>query len=152
MPICTQCTYPVVYLYTLYQSVNNLRLEQCVGVSYRIHSLQLLIFSSSQPNCLAFADPYVEHDPLTLLLDLILLKREVYRHLLFNRGHEPRHLGKPGTNTTNSVKERISTAAEVGWRLFTPMLGILILLQGTWKLIIQLASMLISIDACGCFS
>jgi lipid intermediate transporter len=32
----------------------------------------------------------VEHDTLTLLLDLILLKRDVYRHLLFNRGAEPR--------------------------------------------------------------
>lgn len=28
----------------------------------------------------------MEHDALTLLIDLILLKRDVYRHLLFNRG------------------------------------------------------------------
>ncbi|KAF8606659.1 Arv1-domain-containing protein [Ceratobasidium sp. AG-I] len=111
MPICTQCTYPVAYLYTLYQSVNNLRLEQC-------------------PNCLAFADPYVEHDPLTLLLDLILLKREVYRHLLFNRGHEPRHLGKPGASDTKPGEGKNSAAT-----------------KGTWKLVIELASMLILIDA-----
>ena len=32
----------------------------------------------------------MEHDTLTLLLDLILLKRGVYRHLLYNRGTEPR--------------------------------------------------------------
>lgn len=36
-------------------------------------------------------DPYVEHDTLTLLLDLILLKQGVYRHLLYNRGSTPRH-------------------------------------------------------------
>lgn len=45
-----------------------------------------------QPSCLEFVDPYVEHDSLTILLDLILLKRGVYRHLLFNRGAEPRML------------------------------------------------------------
>jgi len=71
MPICTSCTHPLPHLYTLYQSAYNLRLEQC-------------------SNCHAFADPYVEHDGLTLLLDLILLKPGVYRHLLFNRGAEPR--------------------------------------------------------------
>ena len=43
-----------------------------------------------QPSCRAPADPYVEHDPLVLALDLILLKRGVYRHLLFNRGTLPR--------------------------------------------------------------
>ena len=49
--------------------------------------------SQSQTACNNFADPYVEHDSLTLLLDLILLKRAVYRHLLYNRGVEPRKVG-----------------------------------------------------------
>lgn len=39
-----------------------------------------------QPSCKEFADPHVQHDTTTLLLDLILLKRDAYRHLLFNRG------------------------------------------------------------------
>ena len=43
-----------------------------------------------QPSCRAPADPYVEHDLLVIALDLILLKRGVYRHLLFNRGTPPR--------------------------------------------------------------
>ena len=43
-----------------------------------------------QPSCRAPADPYVEHDALVVALDLILLKRGVYRHLLFNRGTPPR--------------------------------------------------------------
>ncbi|KAF7375286.1 hypothetical protein MSAN_00415400 [Mycena sanguinolenta] len=70
MPICISCASAVDFLY---QSISfyNLRLEQC-------------------KNCSAFADPYVEHDSLTLLIDLILLKRGVYRHLLYNRGAEPR--------------------------------------------------------------
>ncbi|KAF7330191.1 hypothetical protein MVEN_02456100 [Mycena venus] len=71
MPICTTCTTAVDFLYTVYETPNNLRLEQC-------------------KNCDAFADPYVEHDSLTLLIDLILLKRGVYRHLLYNRQAEPR--------------------------------------------------------------
>ncbi|KAF8589895.1 Arv1-domain-containing protein [Ramaria rubella] len=73
MPICTTCTAPVEHLYTVYQSAHNLRLEQC-----------------TRSSCLAFVDPYVEYDTLALLLDLILLKRGVYRHLLFNRGTPPR--------------------------------------------------------------
>lgn len=71
MPICTSCTNYVPFLYTVYESAYNLRLQECT-------------------KCHAFADPYVEHDSLTLLLDLILLKRGVYRHLLYNRGSEPR--------------------------------------------------------------
>ncbi|KAH9838438.1 Arv1-domain-containing protein [Rhodofomes roseus] len=78
MPICTSCTHPTPYLYTVYESAYNLRLEQCTA-------------------CHAFADPYVEHDALTLLLDLILLKRDVYRHLLFNRGRGARRVGRSGT-------------------------------------------------------
>ncbi|KZT59155.1 Arv1-domain-containing protein [Calocera cornea HHB12733] len=77
MPICTTCTHPVPHLYTLYPSKYNLRLEQC-------------------PKCSNFADPYVEHDPLIVLLDLILLKRGVYRHLLFNYGARPRRLDREG--------------------------------------------------------
>ncbi|KAH9037835.1 Arv1-domain-containing protein [Lactarius pseudohatsudake] len=73
MPLCTNCAETVAYLYTLYHSVNNVRLEQC-------------------PSCRAPADPYVEHDPLVIALDLILLKRGVYRHLLFNRGTPPRKM------------------------------------------------------------
>jgi hypothetical protein len=54
-------------------------------VGSRFHALaQALTYV--QPACRRFADPYVEHDALTLFIDLILLKRDVYRHLLFNRG------------------------------------------------------------------
>ncbi|KAJ3490844.1 hypothetical protein NLI96_g1124 [Meripilus lineatus] len=35
----------------------------------------------------------MQHDSLMLILDLILLKRDVYRHLLFNRGTGARRLG-----------------------------------------------------------
>jgi hypothetical protein len=56
--------------------------------------------------CHAFADPYVEQDSLILLLDLILLKRDVYRHLLYNRGAEPRKAAGGETCAAN----RLSTA------------------------------------------
>ncbi|CAK5269425.1 unnamed protein product [Mycena citricolor] len=71
MPICTTCTAAVPFLYTVYDSKSNLRLHQC-------------------EKCHSFADPYVEHDSFILLLDLILLKRDVFRHLLYNRGTNPR--------------------------------------------------------------
>ncbi|KAF8333884.1 Arv1-like family-domain-containing protein [Amanita rubescens] len=80
MPICTTCTNYAPFIYTVYESAYNLRLEECV-------------------KCHAFVDPYVEHDSLTLLLDLILLKRGVYRHLLYNRGSEPRKATNDGKDT-----------------------------------------------------
>ena len=49
-------------------------------------TFELALTLGSQPSCKEFADPHVQHDTAALLLDLILLKRDVYRHLLFNRG------------------------------------------------------------------
>ncbi|KAF7327376.1 hypothetical protein MKEN_00315200 [Mycena kentingensis (nom. inval.)] len=87
MPICTTCTTAVPFLYTEY-SEYNLRLEQCqvCAREQRAQPVELKTHS--------FADSYVEHDSLTLLLDLILLKRGVFRHLLYNRDTEPRRLVK----------------------------------------------------------
>jgi hypothetical protein len=96
MPICTSCTAPVTHLYTVYASRHNLRLEPCVCTLALAPSRRALT-GASQPTCHAFADPYVEHDALTLVLDLLLLKRAVYRHLLFNRGLGARRADtKPG--------------------------------------------------------
>ena len=36
------------------------------------------------PRCKRFADKYVEHDFVVLFIDLVLVKPQVYRHLLFN--------------------------------------------------------------------
>ncbi|KAK4685966.1 lipid intermediate transporter, partial [Tremellales sp. Uapishka_1] len=70
MPVCTNCAHPATHLYTTYQTKTNLRLSVC-------------------PRCNLFLDPLIEHPPLLLLLDLILLKPRVYLHLLFNRGSLP---------------------------------------------------------------
>jgi hypothetical protein len=98
MTLCTNCAEAVPYLYTVYHSVNNVRLEQCVRLpSPLLFDVSLVLQPSHltcpfpfQPSCRAPADPYVEHDSLVVALDLILLKRGVYRHLLFNRGTPPR--------------------------------------------------------------
>ncbi|KAG8531657.1 uncharacterized protein KY384_003288 [Bacidia gigantensis] len=37
------------------------------------------------PQCKRFADKYVEHDYVVLFIDLVLIKPQVYRHILFNR-------------------------------------------------------------------
>ncbi|KAH8118140.1 Arv1-domain-containing protein [Phellopilus nigrolimitatus] len=119
MPICTTCTYKIPYLYTVYQSAHNLRLEQC-------------------PKCLNFADPYVEHDILTLLLDLILLKRGVFRHLLFNRGYGPRHVSKssePVEDSEELDERQQSHATEI------------IREKDRWKMIFRLGIILVFVDA-----
>ncbi|KAG5726380.1 Protein arv1 [Termitomyces sp. T112] len=107
MPICTTCTSYVPYLYTEYESAYNLRLEQCSV-------------------CHCFADPYVEHDSLMLLLDLILLKRGVYRHLLYNRGTKPRR--------PTEIKE----TCDVNHRARE---------KERWTLVLQLSVTLIFLDA-----
>lgn len=110
MPICTTCTSKVLYLYTIYESSRNLRLEQCT-------------------KCLAFADPYVEHDVLTLVIDLILLKRGVYRHLLYNRGAEPRRaLGKANSGGADAGDKK-TVLSESQWFLTARLGGALIFLD-----------------------
>ena len=57
---------------------------------FHLHNrLPRLITYSAQPRCDAFLDPLIEHPPLILLLDLVLLKPRVFLHLLFNRGSSP---------------------------------------------------------------
>ncbi|GLB44833.1 putative arv1-domain-containing protein [Lyophyllum shimeji] len=118
MPICTTCTSFTPHLYTVYQSAYNLRLEQC-------------------SKCQSFADPYVEHDSLTLLLDLILLKRGVYRHLLYNRGTEPRRAGEakedPSPTSTSGAPH-----ASLRHRNRE---------RERWLLVLRLGSALVALDA-----
>ena len=41
--------------------------------------------STFQDKCKKFADKYIEHDFVVLFIDIILIKPQVYRHLLYNR-------------------------------------------------------------------
>ncbi|KAG8740454.1 hypothetical protein FRC12_016005, partial [Ceratobasidium sp. 428] len=59
---------------------------------------------------------------------LILLKREVYRHLLFNRGCEPRHLGGAGASVSRNTPRKSRS-------------------KHSWELVAQLAPGLIMLDA-----
>ncbi|TGZ82871.1 Arv1-domain-containing protein [Ascodesmis nigricans] len=70
--ICIECTYPVASLYTAYSSADDRQLGRGVRLT-------------QCPRCRRFADKYVEHDFVVLFIDLVLIKPQVYRHLLFNR-------------------------------------------------------------------
>ncbi|KAI1170469.1 Arv1-like family-domain-containing protein [Nemania sp. FL0916] len=69
MPICIECRHPVRTLWTQYSGAgdasSNIRLTVC-------------------RNCGRFCDKYVEHDFVVLFIDLVLIKPQVYRHLLHN--------------------------------------------------------------------
>lgn len=121
----------------------------------RIHAEPL----SLQPSCKEFADPHVQHDTTTLLLDLILLKRDVYRHLLFNRGTGARMVyDAVGTKSslpqekeedikgqqklTERDKEIVRVSRCPARRELTPYS------QARWKLIMRLGAALIWVDAC----
>ncbi|EME79701.1 uncharacterized protein MYCFIDRAFT_124497, partial [Pseudocercospora fijiensis CIRAD86] len=72
MPICIECRYPVSTLYTTYSKAD----DKALGKGVRL---------TQCPRCKRFADKYVEHDFVVLFIDLVLIKPQVYRHLLFNR-------------------------------------------------------------------
>ncbi|KAF2656895.1 Arv1-like protein [Lophiostoma macrostomum CBS 122681] len=72
MPICIECRHPVKTLYTEYSKAD----DRSLGKGVRL---------TQCPNCNRFADKYVEHDFVILFIDLVLIKPQVYRHLLFNR-------------------------------------------------------------------
>ncbi|RHZ55057.1 sterol homeostasis protein ARV1 [Aspergillus thermomutatus] len=72
MPICIECSYPVSHLYSTYSRAD----DRSLGKGVRL---------TQCPRCHRFADKYVEHDFVVLFIDLVLIKPQVYRHLLFNR-------------------------------------------------------------------
>jgi len=68
MPICIECRTPVSTLWRSGAGDNS-------G-----HSIRLTVCR----NCGRFCDKYVEHDFVVLFIDLVLIKPQVYRHLLHN--------------------------------------------------------------------
>ncbi|KAH7048498.1 Arv1-like family-domain-containing protein [Macrophomina phaseolina] len=72
MPICIECRYPLRALYTTYSKAD----DRSLGKGVRL---------TQCPRCKRFGDKYVEHDFVVLFIDLVLIKPQVYRHLLFNR-------------------------------------------------------------------
>ncbi|CAO3587914.1 unnamed protein product [Absidia cylindrospora] len=71
MPTCVECGTSVQDLYTKY-SEDNIRLTSC-------------------DHCHQFADKYIEYDFVIIFIDMLLLKPQVYRHLLFNRISQTGH-------------------------------------------------------------
>ena len=47
------------------------------------------VYLVTQSNCRKVIDKYVEYDAVILLLDILLLRIQAYRHLIFNYGVNP---------------------------------------------------------------
>lgn len=71
MPICIECRHPVRTLWTSYSGAG----DQSSG-----HNIRLTVCRK----CGSFCDKYVEHDFVVMFIDLVLIKPQVYRHLLHN--------------------------------------------------------------------
>lgn len=71
MPICIECRHPVRTLWTSYSNAD----DKSSG-----HNIRLTVCRK----CGSFCDKYVEHDFVVLFIDLVLIKPQVYRHLLHN--------------------------------------------------------------------
>lgn len=84
--ICIECIESVSSLYTQY-SPSNIRLTAC-------------------PRCNKFADKYIEYDNVLIFVDIILLKPQAYRHLVFNvLTPEEQVWGSPPMPVANSNKQ-----------------------------------------------
>ncbi|PRQ70697.1 Arv1-like family-domain containing protein [Rhodotorula toruloides] len=83
---CIHCSSPTPSLYIKYSDPSNTSLLQCSA-------------------CSRIADIYQSFDFPVLLLDLLLLKPEVYRHLLRNRG---------GTSNTKRVAHQARESLRLG--------------------------------------
>ncbi|KAL4979971.1 Arv1-like family-domain-containing protein [Aspergillus desertorum] len=82
MPICIECSYPVSQLYSAYSRAD----DRSLGKGVRL---------TQCPRCKRFADKYVEYDFVVIFIDLVLIKPQVYRHLLFNRLESDEHKFDP---------------------------------------------------------
>ncbi|KAK1831378.1 Arv1-like family-domain-containing protein [Podospora conica] len=69
MPICIECRHPVKTLW-----------REGGGDKASGHNIRLTVCK----NCGRFCDKYVEHDFVVIFIDLVLIKPQVYRHLLHN--------------------------------------------------------------------
>ncbi|KAL8669940.1 MAG: hypothetical protein Q9168_005490 [Polycauliona sp. 1 TL-2023] len=107
MPICIECRYPVPRLYHILHSGNtgsqkpppinrstkptppNSAKKGGIPAHSRAKPAPAVtggdVRLTQCPRCKRFADKYVEHDYVVLFIDLVLVKPQVYRHLLFNR-------------------------------------------------------------------
>ncbi|KAI9891266.1 MAG: sterol homeostasis protein [Vezdaea aestivalis] len=72
MKICVECAYPCQTLYTSYKIAD----DKALGRGVRLTNCQ---------RCRRFADPYQSYDQTLIFINLVLMKPQVYRHLLFNR-------------------------------------------------------------------
>jgi len=96
MPICIHCRFPLSTLYTTYSRAD----DRSLGKGVRL---------TQCPRCKRFADKYVEHDFVVLFIDLVLIKPQVYRHLLFNR------LGADVDVDGGRGRERRQEPERTGW-------------------------------------
>ncbi|KAJ1333348.1 lipid intermediate transporter [Microdochium nivale] len=92
MPICIECQTPVRTLWTEYRGGTTTTSSSAGGPAAAAaaaakspssssgHNIRLTVCK----NCGRFCDKYVEHDYVVLFIDLVLIKPQVYRHLLHN--------------------------------------------------------------------
>ncbi|KAI7943838.1 hypothetical protein MJO28_011366, partial [Puccinia striiformis f. sp. tritici] len=120
---CVTCGIPVKYLYTKYGQ-DNFVLEICVScsavfpsfrINYGNRPVSSVCFCTTCTstclfsNCKKFTDPYIEQSSIILILDLFLLKPQVYYHLLYNSNYSFQsfnsQVSQPAVPPTTSSQE-----------------------------------------------
>jgi hypothetical protein len=81
--------WPLIFIHFLLSSGLSLTSSSLIFTFLRVkcHTPDQNPGSIRQANCKKFTDPYIEQSSIILILDLFLLKPQVYYHLLFNSKH-----------------------------------------------------------------
>ena len=73
---CIHCLQPTPILYRQYSTKYNIKLQQCTSTSTTKTSIS---------SCSKDVDPYIEYELLLVCMDMILFRKNAFRHFLFNR-------------------------------------------------------------------
>ncbi|KAK4176693.1 Arv1 protein [Triangularia setosa] len=120
MPICIECRHPVKTLWREGGGSNSSS-TSTNKPSAGGHNIRLTVCK----NCGRFCDKYVEHDFVVLFIDLVLIKPQVYRHLLHNT-----LMNTPSSSSSSSSSDE-NNKPEKKEDVFAPSiirLGVLLLL------------------------
>ncbi|KAK0672267.1 Arv1-like family-domain-containing protein [Cercophora samala] len=130
MPICIECRHPVKTLWREGGGTSNTTTTTSSSSSTTTtnnkpsspasggHNIRLTVCK----NCGRFCDKYVEHDFVVLFIDLVLIKPQVYRHLLHNTLMNTSSDPDNNNNNPESVKKEDAFAPSI------IRLGVLLLL------------------------
>jgi hypothetical protein len=115
--VCVACGAHVAHLFTAY-SAGAVRLSQCAPVNGALRGCGARL-----------ADPFLERDGVLVFLDLLLLRRPAFRHVLINRPAVGAHAARAAKAAATSAASAAATSGRVArlpalWKIALSLLAL----------------------------